>query len=249
MYKVYVIPGSHACRSAMLMLEHKGVPYRRVDFVPLTHPLMARLHGFDAGGERRIAGHRRTRPLRTGDLLGTVPGLAADGRRISTNRGIARFLEEQHPDPPLFPADQERRRAVEEAERWGNESLQMAARRVVGGAVYRDPDGFASATADGRMGPLLYRRERARRLFIPWIVKRVFAVDRGTDQEVLAELPAMLDRIDNWIKAGVLNGEQLNAADFMIAPSMALMLYRRELLPLFEGRPALDLLDRVLPER
>ena len=28
--KLYVIPGSHACRSGMLMLEHKGVPYRRV---------------------------------------------------------------------------------------------------------------------------------------------------------------------------------------------------------------------------
>ena len=27
-YKLYVIPGSHACRSAMLMLEHKGRPYR-----------------------------------------------------------------------------------------------------------------------------------------------------------------------------------------------------------------------------
>ena len=29
MYKLYVIPGSHACRSAMLMLEHKRVAYQR----------------------------------------------------------------------------------------------------------------------------------------------------------------------------------------------------------------------------
>jgi arsenate reductase-like glutaredoxin family protein len=33
MYKLYVIPGSHACRSAILMLEHKQVPYRRVALV------------------------------------------------------------------------------------------------------------------------------------------------------------------------------------------------------------------------
>ena len=63
MYRLYVIPGSHACRAAMLMLEHKQVPYRRVDVVTLTHPLVARLHGFDAGGETRTAGARRPLPL------------------------------------------------------------------------------------------------------------------------------------------------------------------------------------------
>jgi glutathione S-transferase len=232
----------------MLMLEHKGVPYRRIDFVPLTHPFMARLHGFDAGGERRVAGDRRPRPLRTGDRLGTVPGLAADGRRVSTNRGIARFLDEQHPEPPLFPADPEKRAAVEEAERWANGTLQMAARRVLGGAVFRDPDGFARSAADGRMGYLLFRRERARRLLIPWIVRRVFAVDRDTERAVLAELPGLLDRVDALIGDGVIGGAELNAADFMVAPSLALMLYDRDLMPEFEGRPALDLLDRVLPE-
>ena len=36
MYKLYVIPGSHACRSAMLMLEHKQVPYERAEIVTLT---------------------------------------------------------------------------------------------------------------------------------------------------------------------------------------------------------------------
>ena len=41
MYKLYVIPGSHACRAAILMLEHKRVPYRRIDIVPLTHPFGA----------------------------------------------------------------------------------------------------------------------------------------------------------------------------------------------------------------
>src|SRR5918997_1055590 len=77
MYKLYVIPGSHACRAAMLMLDQKQVPYRRVDFVTLTHPLLARLHGFDAGGQTRVAGRHRTLGIRFGDRLATVPGLAA----------------------------------------------------------------------------------------------------------------------------------------------------------------------------
>src|SRR3954452_22960241 len=166
MYKLYVIPGWHACRSAMLMLEHKRVPYRRVDFITLTHPVAARLHGFDAGQQTRSAGGRRTGPIRFGDRFGTVPGLNADGRRISTNHGIARFLEERHPDPPLFPADPEKRAAVEEVEAWANGELQMAARRIPGVAVVRDPDLFAEAAGDGRMGYLLYKSERVRRLVV-----------------------------------------------------------------------------------
>ena len=248
MYVLYVIPGSHACRSAMLMLEHKRLPYRRVDIVTLLHPLVVRLHGFDAGGQTRSAGGRRTFGLRLGDRLGTVPALAADGQRISTNHGIARFLDEHHSEPPLFPADPEQRAAVEDAERWANETLQMAARRILGAAVLSDPAAIGGSTGDGRLGYLLYKRALTRRLIVPRILGGVFATNPRQDRELLAELEAMLDRIDAWIANGVLGGEQLNAADFMIAPSLALILYRPDVMPLFQGRPALELVDRLLPE-
>src|SRR2546423_12570313 len=162
MYSLYVIPGSHACRSAMLMLEHKQVPYRRVDIVTLLHRRVARLHGFDAGGQTRTAGGRRTFGLRLGDRLGTVPALAANGHRISTNHGIARFLDERHTQPPLFPADPEQRAAVEEAERWANETLQMAARRIPGAAVGRDPAGVSRAAGGGRLRHPLFKRTPTR---------------------------------------------------------------------------------------
>jgi glutathione S-transferase len=248
MYTLYVIPGSHACRSAMLMLEHKQVPYRRVDVLTLLHPVVVRLHGFDAGGQVRTAGKQRTPALRIGDRLGTVPALACDHQRISTNHGIARFLDDRHPERPLFPADPEQRSAVEEAERWANDTLQMAARRIVAGPMLRDPSAFSRSTADGRMGYLLYRSSLARRLIIPKILRQVFAAGPAAERELLAELPAMLDRIDSWIADGVLGGTQLNAADFMVAPSLALILYRSDVLHLFEARPALELVDRLLPE-
>jgi glutathione S-transferase len=248
MYTLYVIPGSHACRSAMLMLEHKQVPYRRVDVVTLTHPLVARLHGFDAGGQTRATGTRRPLSLRIGDRLGTVPALACGDQRISTNYGIARFLDDRHPEPPLFPSDPAQRSAVEEAERWANETLQMSARRILLPAAMRDAVGFSRSAAEGRMGYLLYRSALARRLIIPVIGRLVFAANPRAEGDLLAELPAMLDRIDSWIREGVLGGAQLNAADFMIAPSLALILYRPDVLPLFEGRPALELVDRLLPE-
>jgi glutathione S-transferase len=248
MYKLYVIPGSHACRSAMLMLEHKGLPYRRVDVVTLTHPVVARLHGFDAGGEKRVAGSRRTGPIRFGDRLGTVPALNADGEKVSTNGQIARFLDDRHPEPSLFPGDPAQRRAVEDAERWANETLQMAARRVPLAWAVQQPAEMSRCTADGRMGYLLYRRELTRRLIVPVLGRVVFNASPAVDRELLTELVEMLDRIDAWIADGVLGGEQLNAADFMIAPSLALILYRPDIHPLFEGRPALELVDRLLPE-
>jgi glutathione S-transferase len=247
-YKLYVIPGSHACRSAMLMLEHKGLAYRRVDIPTLLHPVAVRLRGFDAGGQTRAAGGKRTLGIRMGDRLGTVPALAANGHRISTNYGIARFLDEHHPEPPLFPADPVQRAEVEEAERWANDTLQMAARRIPGAALVRDPATLARSSGDGRMGYLLYKRELLRRVITPRIIRGVFAVSPAADGELLAELSVLLDQVDTWIGDGVLGGEHLNAADFMVAPSLALILYRPDVMPMFEGRPALELVDRLLPE-
>jgi glutathione S-transferase len=248
MYTLYVIPGSHACRTAMLMLEHKQVPHRRVELVSMLHPIMARLNGFDAGGQTRNIGGRRPVALRIADRLGTVPGLACDGQRVSTNHRIARFLEERHPEPPLFPADPERRAAVEEAERWANDTLQMDARRILTAAVRRDPAAAGRLGANGRLGYLLYKRAVARRILIPTLVCSAFAPSPQTERKLLAELATTLDRIDGWIADGVLGGAQLNAADFMIAPSLALILYRTDVKPVFEGRPALELVDRLLPE-
>jgi glutathione S-transferase len=249
MYKLYVIPGSHACRSAILMLEHKQVPFRRVDVLTLTHPVVVRLHGFDAGGQTRAAGERRPLPLRFGDVLGTVPALDADGARVSTNRRIARFLDERHGErPPLVPPDAGEREAVEEAERWANDTLQMAARRIALGHAVRDPAGMSRTTGDGRMGYLLYRQALVRRIVIPQIGRLVFAAGGAADRELLAQLPEMLDRIDGWIAEGILNRPEPNVADCMVAPSLALMLYRPDIQPLFEGRPALELVDRLLPE-
>jgi hypothetical protein len=58
----------------------------------------------------------------------------------------------------------------------------------------------------------------------------------------------MLDRIDAWIGDGVLNGERLNAADYMIAPSVALLTYRPSLRESIAFRPTGALVDRVLAE-
>jgi hypothetical protein len=34
--RLYVIPDSHPSRTAMLMLERKGIPFKRVDLLPMV---------------------------------------------------------------------------------------------------------------------------------------------------------------------------------------------------------------------
>jgi glutathione S-transferase len=60
-------------------------------------------------------------------------------------------------------------------------------------------------------------------------------------------MPEMLQRIDAWIAAGVLGGEQLNVADFQIAPSLRLAMTLDDLRPAIESRPAGALATRVVP--
>jgi glutathione S-transferase len=249
--KLYVILGSHACRTAILMLEHKGIEYERVELPATLHPFLLRLHGFSGNRApfRHLEGQPRSRRrmLAVADRFGTVPALRAEGQRVKTNREIARFLDRLRPDPPLFPEDADRRHEVEEAERWGDEVLQMAARRI-GLAGARHPGAGPLAGEDGRLGPLLWRNRTVRLAGMRVLALSVFAAGKQAEAGLMSELPAMLDRVDGWVESKVLNGEQLYAADFMIAPSLALLCYRPDVRREIEQRPLVALVDRLLPQ-
>ena len=78
--------------------------------------------------------------------------------------------------------------------------------------------------------------------------RTVFKAGGDAEPRLLAELPAMLDRVDGWVADGTLNGEQLNVADLVIAPSLALLDYRLDLRDELRERPSFALVERVLPE-
>jgi glutathione S-transferase len=246
---LYVIAGSHACRAAMLMLAYKRIGYRRVTLPTGAHPVLLRALGF-AGNRKpiRSVDGATNRSLATFDRLGTVPALRVGRQYVQRSREIARFLDRVRPQPPLFPADAERRRAVEEAEQWGDQAFQMAARRLALTGAAHGLDALHQRANDGRLGALLAKRETLRRVNSTIAARLLFRADSQAEQRLLAELPAMLDRIDVWISDGVLDGPQLNAADLIIAPSLALIAYRLDLRQQIEARPAGALLQRVLPE-
>jgi hypothetical protein len=75
-------------------------------------------------------------------------------------------------------------------------------------------------------------------------------LNHATDEAIrqdLADLPSLLDHVDGLIGAGVLNGAELNAADFQIGTSSGLLATMEDLEPLLAGRPLLEHARRVAP--
>jgi hypothetical protein len=114
--------------------------------------------------------------------------------------------------------------------------------------MLRGRDGIVNRGEDGRLGPLISRHETTRFAVAHFVARFAFAANARSEDDLLATLPGMLDRIDAWIEAQVLTDEHLNAADFMIVTSLALLCYRPDIRAELERRPAIGLLDRVLPE-
>jgi len=223
--KLYSVPGSHPTAAAALMLERQGIDYRRVDLVLSLHRAQVRALGFPGK---------------------TVPALRFDGQRVQGSRSISRFLDDVQPEPPLFPADPERRAAVEEAERWGDEVLQPAARRVVVWALRRSR-GAAGTFLEGSKLPV--PRALAARTTAPFVwtsSRRIGATDAAVQAD-LAALPTALDGVDALIAEGTIGGDEPNAADYQIATSLRLMLCSEDMRRATEGRPAAALADRLVP--
>ena len=224
--RLYVIPASHPSITTQLMLDHKGIDYKRTDLLPVISKGVLRGLGFPRN---------------------TVPAIKIDGHKVQGSREIARELEKLRPDPALFPADPEQRAAVEEAERFGDEELQHPIRQILWWSIKRDKEPLRSYSEGAKLGvPLSLAMKTA----AP-VVALSARFNEADDEHVrrdLTALPALLQKVDDWIAAGVLNGEQLNAADFQIAPSIGLALTLDDLRPSIENRPAGALAKRVVPD-
>ena len=224
--KLYVIPGSHPSKAAELMLEYKGIPFKRVDLVTAMHRPSLKMLGFSGK---------------------TVPAMKADGRKVQGTREISRTLDELKPEPKLVTSD-----VVREAERWGDEELQSIPRRLAWWALLHLSG--KERTQAARLSLQGYRVGLpigvAARTVLP-IAKMSAGYNNSTDEAVRADLAAVPDRIDKvdaLIAEGVIGGDQLNAADFQIATSVRLLLAYEDLKPYIEGRPAAEHALRVVPD-
>lgn len=224
--RLYVIPASHPSATAELMLRHKGIAYKRTDLLPVI-----------SKGALRGLGFPRN----------TVPAMKIDGDKVQGSRQIARELERLQPEPPLFPSDPEQRAAVEEAERFGDEDLQHPIRQILWWTIKRDKSSLRSYSEGAKLGVPIGLAVKTAAPIVAASARFNEANDENVKRDLEA-LPGLLQKVDGWIAAGVLNGEQLNAADFQIAPSIGLMLTLDDLRPAIEGRPAGELAKRVVPD-
>jgi glutathione S-transferase len=224
--RLYTIPGSHPGVAAQLMLKHKGIEFKRTDLFPVISKLVVRGLGFPRN---------------------TVPAIKIDGQKVQGSREIARELERLRPEPALFPADAGKRAAIEEAERFGDEELQHPIRQLIWWALRTDKAPLRSFSEGARLGIPI---GLALRTSAP-IVALSAHFNEASDENVRADLAALgglLDRVDELIAAGTIDGEELNAADFQIAPSIRLAMTFQDLRPLIDARPAGRHAKRVQPE-
>ncbi len=224
---VYAIPGSHPVRAGLAMLDHKGIDWKRVDLpMVLCRPYL-RARGFPGP---------------------TVPAVRfEDGSRVQTTRQLARRLDSMVPEPHLLPADPDRRAAVEEAERWGDEVYQPVPRRLAYAAMTRDRAPLASFVEGSLLGVPARFAPLAAAPLVPFGAR----INKSNDEsarEDLSALPAMLDRVDGFIADGAIGGDEPNAADFQIGCTTRLLLNFDDVAPAIEGRPAADHARRHFPE-
>ena len=107
---IYGVKPSPPTHSARLMAEHKGIDHKMVWILPGIHPVMIHARGFRGS---------------------TVPGDEARAASATSTRARSRGPSRTRaPSPRLFPEAPRDRLEVEEAERWGDEILQEAPRRI-----------------------------------------------------------------------------------------------------------------------
>ena len=224
--RLYTIPGSHPGISAQLMLRHKGIAFDRTDLMPVVSKGVLKVQRFPGV---------------------TVPAMKVDGRRVQGSRTIARELDRLQPEPPLLPSDPGLRTRVEEAERFGDEDLQNPVRQILWWGLRAEPDAMLTFSAGSRLGVPTAVAARTAKPMAALAARLRDASDENVRAN-LAALPGMLQRIDDWIAEGVLGGEEPNAADFQIAPSVRLAMTMQDLRPAIESRPAGQVALRLVPD-
>ncbi|MBJ7332239.1 MAG: glutathione S-transferase family protein [Solirubrobacteraceae bacterium] len=225
--RLYLIHGSHPCTTVELALQRKGMDYRVVELLPPMHAAVTRV----LFGER------------------TVPAITfGGGDRVSGSRAILRRLDELQPDPPLLPTDPQARQRALDAEQWGDEVFQGAARRLLWPALEQQKSALPSYQRGSRYPSLPAPVIQAVAPAILAAEMRLSATNWGEAQAGLRALPGQLDHIDHLLADGVLSAEEPTAADFQIAPSVRLLMTIGDLRPLIEGRPLAAWARAVAPE-
>lgn len=177
-----------------------------------------------------------------------MPGIKLEtGEKLSGSRTILRRLDQLAPEPALLPADGAARERVLEAEAWGEDVLQAATRRILWPTLLANP-ADAPSFSEGAKMPLPAPVLKAAIPIVARIELKLNATSDDARAADLQSLPGWLEKIDGWIADGTLGGEQPNAADLQIAPSLKLLMAMQDLRAIIGPRPCGQWADKLFPE-
>jgi glutathione S-transferase len=180
-------------------LDYKGVPHVRRAVEPGRHRAVA----------RKLTGET------------TFPVLELDGRAIGDSTRIIEALEERHPEPPLYPSDEQRRRRALELEDFFDEQLGAYVRLLAIHHSLADPGLFLEMFIPD-MGSA---RRRVARAIFPAIRRRTvadFGIDESSVDGAYEKLRAAGERFRAELRpSGYLGGDGFTVADLTLAALVA----------------------------
>jgi glutathione S-transferase len=118
MLELYQFELSHYCEKVRLVLDYKGLAYRKIEVTPGV----GQLDLFKLSGQRQVP-------------------VLKDGAAVMTDStAIALYLDQQYPDRPILPSDPKQRALCLLMEEWADESIGPNGRKVMLGAFSQHPD-------------------------------------------------------------------------------------------------------------
>lgn len=118
MLELYQFELSHYCEKVRLILDYKGLAYRKIEVTP----------GIGQLDLFRLSGQRQVPVLKDGTQV------------IADSTAIAFYLDQQYPDRPIIPTDPQQRALCLLMEEWADESIGINGRKVMLGAFSQNPD-------------------------------------------------------------------------------------------------------------
>lgn len=223
-HTLHMINGSHPCATVQRAYEIKGIPLHLVEYPPPLHVPFMRLRF----GTKRVP-------------LLVLPS----GEKVPGSRRILQRLEALQPEPPLYPKPH--LAAIEDAERWGDEVLQDAARTIFWGAARFEPGALTDFQAGSKLPkfPSIVMRFTA-----PVIIageERLNGVTPDKVRAALAELPAHLDQLGRFHQADAFGASTPTAADLQIGASLQLLRAIEDIRPMIDSHPFARDVARWLP--
>lgn len=116
MLELYQFELSHFCEKIRLILDYKGLDYRKIEVTP----------GIGQIDLMRLSGQRQVPVLKDGNEI------------IADSTAIAKYLEQHYPDRPILPQDPKQRGMCLLMEEWADQSMGLYSQTLFLKAVSQD---------------------------------------------------------------------------------------------------------------